>query len=66
MGHELMPNAPHNLQDQIKNLETLLKQRRQEQLAQDQSDTDFALGVDNAWGGQHARLLKEANEPAAD
>jgi len=51
--------APHTIEAQTKRLELLLKQRRQEQLQHDQEDVDFALGNDNAWSGQHARLLKE-------
>ena len=56
--------TPHTIEDQIKKLEGLLVQRRQEQLAGDQSDVDLALdnddlppGVDNSWAGNHARLV---------
>jgi len=59
-----MLDAPHTISDQIKSLEGLLKQRRQEQLAGDQSDVDLALdnddlppGVDNSWAGNHTRLV---------
>lgn len=53
--------TPHTIEDQIKKLEGLLVQRRQEQLAGDQSDVDLALGddapVDNSWSGHFERLV---------
>ena len=56
-----MLDTPHTIEDQIKKLEGLIKQSRQEQLANDQRDIDLALGddatVDNPWSGNHARLV---------
>lgn len=53
--------TPHTIEDQFKKLEGLIRQSRQEQLANDQRDIDLALGddapVDKSWCGNHARLM---------
>lgn len=53
---------PHTIDEQLENLRRLIKERSGSR-RQDQSDIDLLLeadqkpGVDNAWSGQHARLI---------
>jgi hypothetical protein len=53
-----MNDTPHTLQE---HLAVLLRIKREQQLANDQSDIDFGLAADQdtSWSGQHERLTKD-------
>ena len=53
--------TPHTIDEQLRYVEKLLRLRREQQLANDQSDIDFGLAADQdtSWSGQHERLTKD-------